>query len=216
MDPTKGFITIHSKESDLSFTSFNYKIVCGNVKDSLYDNYSFEFSHTIYHKLFLAFIAIAQVLSGSATYQSGIICYTKDGKYGWQCLERNKKKIIQLNVISHKKLCRQHEMSDIGFNEFIRVIGQLILPSLCVNTTLFPFFREIINFDLNLLLSFQESNVFETFLQTKSKLTEIEKYYALVFLEHNLDSVIAANKILSLFNPNLTFTKQNIELMENY
>ena len=218
MDPSRAFLTIGSKISDFYFSAFEYKIVCGPLKEfSYHSSCSFEFTHLVYHKVFLTLFAIAKVLSGCSSFTSGIICYTKNGKYSWHCFDKNGSKFIQLKQTSGKKMCYQHEMSDLGFNEFVRIIGQLILPSLCLKETLFPLFRDVLDLDLEELLTFQDPIVFNLFIETKPTyfLKDSDKYYASVILEHNLDSIIAANKIKSLFNQNLTFTKKYIDQMEN-
>ena len=218
MDPTEGLVTIASKISDFYFTAFHYKIVCGPLIEFCHqDSCSFEFSCINYHKIFLTLFSIAKILSGCSSYTSGIICYNKNGKYGWLCFDKNGKKVIQILIIRHKKLCYQYEMCDIAFNEFVQIIGQLILPSLCIREDLFPLFKHVLYLDLEILLSFQKTEVFQLFMDTKfpMKLKESQKYCATVVMDHNLHSLIAANKIISLFNQNLALTKRYIEEMEN-
>ena len=72
--------------------------------------------------------------------------------------------------------------------------------------------------DIDTLLSFQTSDTFAKFLNSDNaltSLTEIEKHFAYIILDHYLDIFIAANKIRSLYHFELTITKQNIQEMEN-
>ena len=69
--------------------------------------------------------------------------------------------------------------------------------------------------EIESLLSFQNKNKFELFIKEQDfQLNEIEKYCATLILDQYLDCIIAANKINSLYNTDLSIVRGNIIQME--
>ena len=222
MDPSKAIVTLSSKITNFSFSVFKNLIVCGplTITGSNYlRRKSFLFSHSNFYKLFIAFHSIISFISNdseSNTAQDKICNYSDLFEYHWKCTKTTDCLIV-LIVKDLSKPVFEQNLSLTQFNEFVGLIGKLILPALDLKSSYFPIFKASIDLDLDLLLSLKDHKLIAAFLEKQKHfclLNEIDKYAVELIFTQYLDSLVAANKIISLYNSEKSVTIENIISME--
>ena len=223
MDPSKSIVTVSSKIRNFSFSVYKNLIVCGPLtlsRAKYFCRKSFRFDQSNFYKLFIAFHSIISFISNESQTNTanGSICnYSKLFQYDWKCTKTTECFIFLIVKHGSKNVFEQ-KLSLLEFNEFVGLIGKLILPALDLRNCYFPIFKATIALDIDLLLSFQDSKLISSFLEKEKHfclLNEIDKYAVELLHIQYLDALIAANKIISLHNNGESMTNENIVLMEH-
>lgn len=181
---------------NLCCATFPPQIVIGFVEHSVFKNNEFfVFVKSDFFPLYASITKIVNNIANGITHdETGIISTKEDGNIYYWCLNQGS---ICLGIKCESKIVLQHSFSLENFNDFVIILSQLILPTICFKDDVFKCLDFASGCAIETLLKISNVNESVDFLkQTYSSSDHI----LAINLYYYLETVIIVKKMKSLYN----------------
>ena len=219
MDTNCAILTINSKIDGLKFCAFDQKIVFGTPHHDIFEeSNSFEVKLNDLPLTFQAFFYIVKsAYTADATTQGAFLKKSDLLFYTWEIIKDSKGPIVLLFAKANDTILYKLQLSILQFNDVVLLLSMLILPALNVKDNVLSAFKSILALDLEQIIKLKCEKELRLFLTNYHKehnfLSELDIHCISLLAHYHLDILVAIHNIKSLYNSNLSITKQNIDMM---
>lgn len=210
MAAIEGAITLSLKKDDIFMSALPFKLLFGII-DFSQKQYKakqyFEIPIFQIHQWYLAFVKIIEAFTNTSKTTEGPITILNDSvTYYWKLLNKN----IIFGIETNLNVSFEVLLTDLEFNNFVLVLKQLIIPTLCFKPCHTLVFKTALLCELNDILKLKTDQNAEAFVNktlSSSKNLSYDDYYSSqIFLTYYLEIIIVNNLLNTMYNPaeNLT------------
>lgn len=187
-------------DNNLCLSAFPTMLVFGKINNYEYDkNTSFRFFKTDFIDLYTSIVKIVTEVAVKST-KNGMILQRKAENlvYFWSVKQIEDCTIISMGIESSSEITTKVHFSLEEFNDFVLILSQLFLPTICFDFTMVQFLNKACSAPLNEILELRTVENCDKFV-SKYKLSFETIPYLICYKE----ILVVICKLKSLYNPNL-------------